>query len=87
MNKKINYPILIAGVIMLIASVINYYLNDDFVSLGIFAFAGIGFILIGIKDTKDDKVAGRINKYAMTFFSISVIIIIYWLLAGKFKLL
>ena len=88
MKKKIHIPLLVAGILMLLASALNYTLNEDHISLGIFAFAGIGFILLAVKESKEDqKTAQRFQKYAMTFFMLSVLILVYWFFVGKLKIL
>ena len=53
---------------MIVVSFLNYLMNEDHVSLGIFVFLGIGFFLISLKERFNDIKAKRINKYAMTFF-------------------
>lgn len=83
MKKKVNYFALSAGVLMIVVSFLNYLMNEDHVSLGIFVFLGIGFILISLKERFSDIKAKRINKYAMTFFFIAFVIFIYWIAAGK----
>lgn len=85
-KNKINYISLIAGLIMIIFSVLNYIMNDDFVSLGIFVFLGMGFILLGINVKFEEINAKRIRKYAMTFFFGAAVIFIYWLAVVKFNL-
>jgi uncharacterized membrane protein len=83
-NKDINYLLLFAGIIMIISSAINYYLNDDFISLGIFAFSGLGFISLAFRNKNSET--KRNNRYSALFFMIAVIIIIYWILVAKFNL-
>lgn len=85
-SKKINYITLIAGVFMILVSVLNYLMNEDHVSLGIFAFLGLGFTLLGIKSAFDEVKAQRFKKYAMTFFFGAAVIFIYWLAVAKFHL-
>lgn len=86
MNSRINYIALGAGVFMIILSIMNYFMNEDHVSLGIFIFSGIGFTLISIKDKYEKRKSERIKKYSLTFFFAAVIIMVYWLIAGKFDL-
>ncbi len=88
-NEKKNSGIisLLSGFMMIIASLINYFLNNDHISLGIFIFAGIGFIMLGIAERKEKKLSKRLKKYANIFFAISIIILIYWLLVGKLEIL
>ncbi len=83
-KNKINYAVLAAGILMIIISVLNYLMNDDYVSLGIFVFAGLGFVLLGIKTRFEEHKAKRINKYAMTFFFGAAVMILYWLAVAKF---
>ena len=85
-KNKVNYIALIAGLFMIIVSSLNYFMNDDYVSLGIFVFAGLGFILIGLKTKFNETKANRLNKYAMTFFFTAFIMVLYWLAATKFNL-
>lgn len=86
MNKKVNYIALSAGVLMIVFSLINYLMNEDHVSLGIFVFLGLGFILISIKERFNEIKARRINKYAGTFFFVAFFIFIYWIAVNKFDL-
>ena len=83
MKKKVNYFALSAGVLMIVVSFLNYLMNEDHVSLGIFVFLGSkedrGLVFYLFHDLK----AKRINKYAMTFFFIAFVIFIYWIAAGK----
>lgn len=85
-KNKINYISLIAGLIMILISVLNYLMNEDHVSLGIFVFSGLGFILLGINTKFDEIKAKRIRKYGMTFFFGAAVIFIYWLAVAKFNL-
>jgi len=85
-KQNINYIALIAGFFMILISVLNYIMNEDYVSLGIFVFAGLGFILLGIKGRFDPLKAKRLNKYAMTFFFGAIVMILYWLAVAKFQL-
>lgn len=86
MKNKLNYIALSAGALMIILSFLNYLMNKDHVSLGIFVFLGLGFILISIKEKYSDIKAKRINKYAMTFFFVAFFIFIYWIAAVKFEI-
>ena len=81
-----NYIALSAGVLMIVFSFLNYLMNEDHVSLGIFVFLGLGFILISLKERFNEMKARRINKYALTFFFIAFFIFIYWIAAIKFNL-
>jgi len=85
-KQNINYIALIAGLFMILISVLNYLMNEDYVSLGIFVFAGSGFVLLGIKTKFDTVKAKRLNKYAMTFFFGAVVMVLYWLAVAKFHL-
>jgi hypothetical protein len=85
-KKKINPLLAIAGFFMIISSSINYFYNSDDISLGIFSFAGIGFILLAIKDTQKAQNSQRIYKYAMLFFMLSVMLLLYWFAVAKLKL-
>ena len=86
MKKKPNILMIVAGVLMIIVSLINYFLEEDHVSLGIFTFLGIGFVLLSFKDKYEGKKAQRFNKYAMTFFFIAIVIVLYWVAVSKFDL-
>jgi|GEM_PF-1847414 hypothetical protein len=86
MDKKVNIPVVAAGIIMLIVSGINFLMNNDYVSLGIFISFGTGFILYGIKNKYSENQSKRINKYALTFLAGGVIIFLIWLLQAKFEL-
>jgi hypothetical protein len=85
--KKINYPLIIAGLIMLIASGVNYSINEDFISLGIFVFAGLGFILLGAAAAFSPAVRKRTNRYAFMFFTLSLLVLAYWFLHGKLEII
>lgn len=74
---------MIAGLLMLIASAVNYSLNDDFVSLGIFVFAGLGFSLLGMASAFRPNTQKRISRYAYMFFTLSLLVLAYWFLHGK----
>ena len=78
-----NYFVLSAGALMIVFSFLNYIMNKDHVSLGIFVFLGLGFILLSLKGRYNEIKAKRINKYAMTLFFIAFVIFIYWIAAGK----
>ena len=71
---------------MIAVSVLNYLMNEDSVSLGIFVFAGAGFILSGIKDAFGELTAKRIGNYARIFFFGSLVIALYWIAAVKFNM-
>ena len=86
MERKINVLLLAAGILMILISVLNYFMNEDYVSLGIFIFLGIGFILLSLKDKYESVLSKRINKFAMTFFFIAIVIFIYWVTVSKFGL-
>jgi len=86
-RNKVNYIALGAGILMILISFLNYLMNKDHVSLGIFVFLGGGFILISIKGRYEKNKSERINKYALTFFFVSFVIFLYWLLSGKFGLI
>ena len=82
-NKNIT---IVAGALMAVASLINYYLNEDIISLGIFGFSGIAFINIGIAETRKDKSsAARMRKFAGMFFFAAFAVFAYWLVVGKLK--
>ena len=86
MEKKIDYVRLIAGIFMILVSLANYMMNEDHVTLGIFIFAGIGFILLSIKNKFVEETAQRINKYGMTFFFGAVVILLYWVADSQLNL-
>ncbi|MCF6366853.1 MAG: hypothetical protein L3J35_11690 [Bacteroidales bacterium] len=86
MENKTNTVSLIAGIFMIIVSTLNYLMNEDHVTLGIFIFAGIGFILLGIKNKFGEESSKRVNKYGMTFFYGAIIILLYWLAKTKLNL-
>jgi predicted nucleic acid-binding Zn ribbon protein len=81
--KKFNYILLSAGILMIITSILNYQLNQDEVSMGIFVFAGIGFIFGGIKDIFEDARRKRMQRFSMMFYFIAVVIFVYWLIIAK----
>ncbi len=81
--SRINLILIISGLIMLVASYFNYSLNADFISLGIFFFAGIGFILWGIVPVLQKSKATRVRNLSYLFFVIAVIILAYSLIATK----
>ena len=86
MKKKINIVLLTVGIFIIIISTLNYLMNEDHVSLGIFIFAGIGIILYSIKDYFTKETTKRVLKYSMTFFFGALIIFLYWLAKVQFKL-
>ena len=86
MEKKIDFVRLIAGIFMILVSFANYMMNEDHVTLGIFVFAGIGFILLSIKNKFEEQKADRINKYGMTFFFGAVVILMYWIADSQLNL-
>ncbi len=86
-SKKVNYILLFAGILMMIASILNYEMNADEVSLGIFIFAGIGFIFWGIKDAFDGRKRVRYKRLAVSFYSLAMIVFLYWLAVGRLHLL
>ena len=85
-EKRINPVWTGAGIFMISVSLLNYFMNDDFVSLGIFVFLGLGFILYGIKSKFSEFTENRLQKYALTFFFGAVAIFLYWLAVAKFHL-
>ena len=86
-NRKSSVLTLIAGLIMIVASVINYYFNEDLISLGIFIFSGLGFIMLSVAEKQKESSAKRLKKYAFVFFLVSVLVLIYWLFAGKLNII
>jgi len=85
-EKKINIVLLILGIFAIIVSISNYLMNEDHVSLGIFIFAGIGFVLLSIKSRFKENTAKRVQKYSMTFFFGALIIFLYWIAKVQFNL-
>lgn len=77
---------LIAAIFMIIISIVNYSLNEDYVTLGIFVFMGIAFVLLSIKNNYKDETIKRMNKYAMTFLFGASVIFFYWLVKVQFNL-
>ncbi len=71
---------------MIASSSLNYYMNEDFVSLGIFSFAGLGFIKLSIKTDAEIK-SKKIDKYAVILFSVAMVFLAYWLLKAKLGIL
>jgi len=67
-------------------SALNYLMNKDFVSLGIFVFAGVGFVILGIKPVLKPQNAVRAEKYAFTLFFGAAVILLYWIASVKMKL-
>lgn len=86
MKNEINYLLMAAGILMIASSSLNYYMNEDFVSLGIFVFAGLGFIKLSVK-SPESKNENKIDKYAVVLFSVSIVFFAYWLLKGKMGIL
>ena len=90
MNKtetnKVIYGLIIAGSIMIAASGINFWMNEDDISLGIFAFTGLGFIMLGLASKYETKTEKRLKKYAYLMFAMAVLVLIYWFLHGKLEL-
>jgi hypothetical protein len=86
MKKKINVFLIAAGGLMIAVSLLNYLMNDDHVSLGIFFFLGAGFIMLGFKDRFDEKKSKRWSKYAGTLFFAAVVIFLYWIGSAKLDL-
>jgi len=72
-----------------ITSAINYFFSQDFISFGIFAFAGLAFILLSIEpiDPSSFIVKKRLNRYVVMFFTMSAIFLLYWIFAGKLKII
>lgn len=79
-EKKINFLLLFVGIFIILTSIGNFLMTDDYASLGIFVFAGVGFILLSIKNYFKKESSSRIEKYAKTFFFGSAIILVYWIL-------
>jgi len=86
MKKKINIALLILGIFVIIVSVLNYLMNEDHVSLGIFVFAGVGLILLSLKNYFSKESSTRVVKYANTFFFGAAVIFVYWFLKVKLNL-
>lgn len=86
-STKPNFLIIIAGLLMLTASLVNYSLNNDFISLGIFVFAGLGFIMLGAADAFDSQKRKRIKRLAYMFFTVSLLILGYWFFHAKLEIL
>lgn len=82
MKKDINYLTLALGVLMILTSAANYFMNEDFISLGIFVFAGLGFVKLSIKSNRDDR-GTKTDKYAFLFFTVSILFLSYWIIKGK----
>ena len=86
MEKKIDYVRLIAGILMILVSLANYMMNEDHVTFGIFVFAGLGFILLSLKNRFGKQNVERINKYGMTFFFGAIVILLYWVAKTQLNL-
>jgi len=86
-DLKFNIPVLIFSAIMIAASSLNYLLGKDSVSLGISIFLGLGFAALSTqpKDNENTVLRKRLNRYAVYFFSGSMILIGYWILATKLR--
>jgi len=86
-DLKFNIPVLIFSAIMIAASSLNYLLGKDSVSLGISIFLGLGFAALSTqpKDNENTVLHKRLNRYAVYFFSGSMILIGYWILATKLR--
>jgi len=75
---------LFAGALMIAASVLNYQMNKDEVSMGIFVFAGVGFVFTGIKDRFEGQRKRRMQRLSMIFYFIAVVILLYWIAVSQF---
>jgi len=87
-DKEINYTAVAAGIVAIVASLLNYNINGDEVSLGIIAFAGLGFIFLNINEKPENiklkpSTKNRFKSLSFFFFSISFIFFAYWLIYGK----
>lgn len=82
-SNKINFLLLGAGIVMAVASYYNFSLNDDFVSLGIFGFAGIAFIILSVAPTLQKARAERIRRFAYMFFVLAILMLFYRLIDAK----
>jgi len=85
-EKKINVLLLATGIFIIIVAILNYLMSDDYASLGIFVFSGIGFILLSLKNYFKKENKKRFEKYAQTFFFGAAIIFVYWVLKVKLQL-
>ncbi len=78
---------MIAGIIMIIVSIINYSLNDDYISLGIFGLSGLAFIAISAAEYTDSQTRKqRLRHGAGLFFALAFLVFIYWIAEGKLHL-
>ncbi|MEA2043460.1 MAG: hypothetical protein U9N85_13040 [Bacteroidota bacterium] len=85
--KKTNYVLISLGAVIAVVATLNYILNEDHISLGIFAFIGLGFILLGVSSGKSFDTAKRINKLAYLLFAAALAVLVYWFLYGKLEIL
>jgi len=85
-EKKINILLLSAGIFIIVVATLNYLMSNDYASLGIFVFSGIGFILLSLKNYFKKENEKRFEKYAQTFFFGAAIIFVYWVLKVKLQL-
>jgi hypothetical protein len=86
-EKKINFVLIGLSILMIFVSVLNYLMNDDEVSLGIFVFAGLGFFFSGLKEKFEESRKKRFRRFSTTFYIIAALVFVYWLAVAKFHLL
>lgn len=85
-EKKINILLLSLGIFMIIVAILNYLMSNDYASLGIFVFSGVGFILLSLKNYFKKENKKRFEKYAQTFFLGAAIIFVYWIVKVKLNI-
>jgi len=85
--KKINFLLLIVGIFVIIVSTLNFLMNEDHVSLGIFVFTGIGFILLSLKGYFKKESENRIQKYSISFFFLAIMLFLYWVIKVQFGII
>lgn len=86
-KNKTNYILIATGLIMGVVSLINFSLNEDHVSLGIFTLAGLGFALMGFAAGYPTNTSRRLNKFAYTFLGASIVVLVFWFLHGKLEII
>jgi hypothetical protein len=84
---KFNIPVAVFVAVMISASSVNFVLNKDSVSLGIFILLGLGFLAASAQPSDKENITlrKRLNKYAVYFFAGAFIFFAFWILSAKLK--
>jgi hypothetical protein len=86
---KLNLAVTALSILMIASSGLNFAMNGDSVSFGIFIFLGLGLTTasVELKNPDDKIVKKRFNKYAIYFFTGAFVLFLYWLLAGYLRVI